>query len=110
VRRGWLQRRRSQWDARAYVLKLTGEGRDELQGAEPLGQRVDARILAVLPEGRRSAFVEALARIVCALETSAKTAGRASSPTQAAHRGQSSRSASRFSIRSKWSVRREKSS
>jgi DNA-binding MarR family transcriptional regulator len=67
-RKGLLQRRRTKADARAYALKLTGEGRRVLQAAEPLSKSVDARVLNALPGGRREAFIDALRAIVAALE------------------------------------------
>jgi DNA-binding MarR family transcriptional regulator len=67
MKKGYVQRRRSGKDARAYELKLTGKGREFLNGAEPVARRVDARVLDALPKGRRDAFVAALAAIIAAL-------------------------------------------
>jgi DNA-binding MarR family transcriptional regulator len=61
VRRGWLQRRRSKKDARAYVLKLTEACTTMLTGAEPFARGVDTRVLNSLPKGRREAFMAFLA-------------------------------------------------
>ena len=52
-RKGLLQRRRTREDARAYAVKLTDEGRRLLRVAEPLGKRVDERILDALPTKQR---------------------------------------------------------
>jgi DNA-binding MarR family transcriptional regulator len=69
-KRGLLQRRRTKEDARAYAVKLTDEGRRVLRAAEPLANRVDRRVLNVLPAKRREEFVGALATIVTTLERS----------------------------------------
>ena len=63
-RKGFLQRRRTREDARAYAIKLTDEGRRVLRSAEPLAKRVDDRVLGALPAGRREAFMAALTSIV----------------------------------------------
>lgn len=70
LRNGFLQRRRSTKDARAYSVKLTGEGRRVLHTVMPLAMRVDQRVLDVLPSERREAFLSALAAIVGTLEGS----------------------------------------
>ena len=63
-RKGLLRRRRTNQDARAYAVKLTAEGRQLVQMAEPLGKRIDACVLEALPTRRRDEFVEALQLIV----------------------------------------------
>ncbi len=63
-RKGLLRRRRTNQDARAYAVKLTAEGRQLVQTAEPLGKRIDACVLEALPARRRDEFVEALQLIV----------------------------------------------
>lgn len=70
-RRGLLQRRRSQEDARAWALDLTSEGQRVLRIAEPIAKRVDQRILESLPVPDRQSFVAALRTIVTALEDTA---------------------------------------
>ena len=67
-RKGLLQRRRTKEDTRAYAVTLTEQGRQVLRAAEPLGRRVDERILDALPAKRRAEFMEALASIVSTLE------------------------------------------
>jgi DNA-binding MarR family transcriptional regulator len=67
-KKGLLQRRRTKEDARAYAVKLTDEGRRVLRTAEPLGQRIDKRVLNALPEGRSALFLGALETIVEALQ------------------------------------------
>ena len=63
-RKGFLQRRRTREDARAYAVKLTDEGRRVLSIASPAARRVDERVLGALPAGRREAFMAALTSIV----------------------------------------------
>jgi MarR family transcriptional regulator, temperature-dependent positive regulator of motility len=65
---GLLQRRRTQKDARAYAVKLTDEGDRALRSAVPAFQKVDKRVLEVLPAARRSQFLESLRTIVSELE------------------------------------------
>lgn len=67
VARGLIMRRRSKSDARAYAVKLTPVGRDILKSAKPASERVENRILKLLPQGRRDAFVDALSGLVRAL-------------------------------------------
>ena len=67
-RRGLLQRRRTKEDARAYAVKLTDEGRRMLREVEPLGRRVDQRILDALPSRERDRFIDALVSIVDTLQ------------------------------------------
>ncbi len=67
-RKGLLHRRRTKEDARAYAVKLTGEGRRILRSAEPLAKRVDQRILDALPSKDRERFIDALALIIETLQ------------------------------------------
>jgi MarR family transcriptional regulator, temperature-dependent positive regulator of motility len=67
-RKGLLQRRRTKEDARVYAVRLTEEGRRALRAAEPVANRVDARILEALPMRRRGQFINALMAIVTAFE------------------------------------------
>lgn len=67
-KKGWLQRRRSTEDARAYAVKLTDEGRSLLRKASPLVRKVDEQILAALPGRSAEQFIEGLAEIVKKLE------------------------------------------
>ena len=76
-RKGLLQRQRARGDARAYVVRLTDEGRRILRRAEPLADNVDERILEALPSGqRRAEFMGALQTIASILQPQ----GRADSP------------------------------
>ncbi len=67
-RKGLLQRRRTKEDARAYAVKLTEDGRRVLRRAQPLSERIDARVLEGLPAARREEFIDGLRTIVGALE------------------------------------------
>src|SRR5262249_13435126 len=53
ARMGLLQKRRSRQDARAFVLRLTEEGRRLLTDAEPVGRNIDAALIQALPPMRR---------------------------------------------------------
>ncbi len=63
MRKGLLARRRARHDARSNVLRLTDEGRALLETFRTRAAEVDRMLLAVLPEGGRAGFVEALGRI-----------------------------------------------
>lgn len=67
VGRGLIARRRSKSDARAYVVRLTQTGRDALKSAEPASERVETRILKMLPQSRRDTFIDSLTQLVQAL-------------------------------------------
>lgn len=69
LKKGFLQRRRTREDARAYSVKLTEQGWRALKAADPLVRRVDERILSVLPAQVRERFLEDLNTIVSSLET-----------------------------------------
>jgi DNA-binding MarR family transcriptional regulator len=67
-KRGLLQRRRTQKDARAYAVKPTDEGDQALRSAVPAFQKGDKRVLEGLPAARRSQFLESLRTIISELE------------------------------------------
>jgi MarR family transcriptional regulator, temperature-dependent positive regulator of motility len=67
-RKGWLERRRTKADARAYAVKLTEMGHSLLRNAMPLAKKVDQSILQALPSRGGDRFVEQLDLIVKALE------------------------------------------
>ena len=71
VARGLIARRRSKTDARAYAVRLTPAGKDALKSAEPASERVESRILKMLPQARRDAFVDTLSLLVRALNVPA---------------------------------------
>ena len=68
LKKGLLQRRRTKDDARAYAVKLTEEGSRVLDQAKPKVQKVDTKLLAVLPEHDRVRFLSDLGRIVEAMK------------------------------------------
>ncbi|MDO8296399.1 MAG: MarR family winged helix-turn-helix transcriptional regulator [Caulobacter sp.] len=61
--KGLLVRERSAADARANAVRLTDAGRAALAEIGPRADAADARLLALLPKGRRGAFLEALAAL-----------------------------------------------
>jgi MarR family transcriptional regulator, temperature-dependent positive regulator of motility len=67
-RKGWMQRRRTREDARAYAVTLTESGQNLLRKATPLMLKADKQILAALPGPRGDQFMGALAAIVLRLE------------------------------------------
>ncbi len=67
TKKGLLQRRRTKEDARAYSVKLTDQGRKVLESAQPRVDRVDERVLSVLPNQQRERFLKDLSLIVAAL-------------------------------------------
>ncbi|MCP4330695.1 MAG: winged helix-turn-helix transcriptional regulator [Alphaproteobacteria bacterium] len=60
IRRGWLRRRRTSRDARAYALYVTTEGEQILERAVPAINAAQERILAPLAPARRSEFMSCL--------------------------------------------------
>lgn len=67
LKKGYLQRRRTKEDARAYAVKLTPGGMQALKSAEPVSRRVDEKILSALPTTQRDRFLQDLNTIVNAL-------------------------------------------
>jgi DNA-binding MarR family transcriptional regulator len=67
MKRGLLQRRRSRTDARAYIVRLTDEGRKVVESANPEAAQVDKAILSALAPDQRQAFVDALGTLVATL-------------------------------------------
>lgn len=75
VKRGLLNRRRSRSDARAYVVRLTPEGKSVLDTIKPAALRVEERLLEQMPQGRRAELIAALEAIIGRLgQTSASQA------------------------------------
>ena len=64
VKRGLLNRRRSRSDARAYVVRMTPEGRTVLLATKPAARRVEERLLQQLPDDRRDDLLAALEAII----------------------------------------------
>jgi DNA-binding MarR family transcriptional regulator len=67
VARSLIARRRSKVDARAYAVRLTAAGREALKSARPASERVEDRLLRMLPQSRRDSFVDSLALLVRSL-------------------------------------------
>jgi len=67
LKKGYLQRRRTKEDARAYAVKLTQGGMQALKAAEPVTRRIDDKILGALPAGQRDRFLQDLNTIINAL-------------------------------------------
>jgi len=63
MKNGWLQRRRTKEDTRAYAVNLTDEGRKALKVGERAAREVEETVLAALPVARRDQFMQALAKI-----------------------------------------------
>ena len=64
LKKGFVHRRRTKEDARAYAVRLTSDGWDALRRAEPAALHADERILAGLDPTKRNEFLLALATIV----------------------------------------------
>ena len=60
IAKGLLERERSSLDARANTVRLTEQGRAELDGSTPKVEAADRRILALLPQGKRDSFLNVL--------------------------------------------------
>jgi DNA-binding MarR family transcriptional regulator len=63
ITKGYLERERSAADARANAVRLTELGRATLETLRPKVAAADARILALLPPGKRDTFLSALRTI-----------------------------------------------
>ncbi|MBC6983170.1 MarR family winged helix-turn-helix transcriptional regulator [Caulobacter sp. 17J80-11] len=72
IGKGLLARERSNADARANVVRLTDAGREALEAARPRVEAADARILALLPRGKREAFLNVLSLMAKAGEAAAE--------------------------------------
>ncbi len=70
VKRGLLNRRRSRSDARAYVVRLTPEGKSMLLTTKPAARRVEEKLLQQLPNARRDDLIAALEAIINGLGSS----------------------------------------
>ncbi len=60
IGKGMLGRERSTLDARANTVRLTPEGRLAVAEAAPKVAKADERILALMPAGKRDAFIKTL--------------------------------------------------
>jgi DNA-binding MarR family transcriptional regulator len=61
VGHGWLRRRRTRRDARAYAVRLTPEGRRVLALGIPTARATEEALLSFLPTAQRLVFIRALA-------------------------------------------------
>lgn len=64
LKKGLLSRKRTKTDARAYSVRLTPQGREVLEAAEPGARSADERILESLPPSKRDEFLSLLSTIV----------------------------------------------
>jgi DNA-binding MarR family transcriptional regulator len=64
LERGWLQRRRSREDARAYNTRVTDAGHALLSKAYPAALRTDERLLTGLDDTQRALLVQTLSLLV----------------------------------------------
>lgn len=60
IKRGWLKRRRTRHDQRAYALGITEDGQAVLTNSLGAVRRAQERILAPLPPARRAEFIDCL--------------------------------------------------
>jgi DNA-binding MarR family transcriptional regulator len=60
IAKGLLERERSSLDGRANTVRLTEQGRTELDASMPKVEAADQRILALLPQGKRDSFLTVL--------------------------------------------------
>lgn len=61
--KGLLERERSSLDGRAKAVRLTPAGEAALSSARPGAEAADKRIMALLPKGKRAAFLGLLAAL-----------------------------------------------
>lgn len=66
--KGLLDRARSTLDARAKAVTLSKAGAEALEAARPRVEAADKRIMALLPKGKRDAFIEILAELSAAAD------------------------------------------
>lgn len=71
LKKGFVKRRRSVDDARAYSVKLTEPGAQALKVTKPVMRRIDEKLLSALPAKRAEEFIDSLTLIVKSLEASA---------------------------------------
>jgi DNA-binding MarR family transcriptional regulator len=64
VNKGWLRRRRTKDDARAFAVRLTVAGRNVLRGGEGAAWETDEKVLAALSSTHRAVLVKGLGKIV----------------------------------------------
>lgn len=72
--KGLLLRERSTLDARAMAVRLSPDGEAMLAAARPRVQAADKRIMALLPKGKRDAFLEMLSELAAAADAAPEEA------------------------------------
>ena len=72
--RGLLERVRSTIDARAKAVTLSPAGAEALEAARPRVEAADKRIMALLPKGKRDAFLETLFDLAAAADAAPEEA------------------------------------
>jgi DNA-binding MarR family transcriptional regulator len=75
LERGLLSRERTEEDARANAVAITGAGRKALKGARTASDRAERRLLEALPLSERSKFIKSLSTIATAGEAYAANGG-----------------------------------
>ncbi|WP_297798984.1 MarR family transcriptional regulator [uncultured Brevundimonas sp.] len=75
--KGLLEREQSAIDARAKAVRLSSAGAEALEKARPCALSADKRILALLPKGRREAFIDTLALLAEVADAAPEEAKRA---------------------------------
>jgi DNA-binding MarR family transcriptional regulator len=68
---GWLERNAHELDARAYRIRLKPLGKQKYEEARKAALKLQAEILASLPEGARESFLEELATVADACRVAA---------------------------------------
>ncbi|MDE2133449.1 MAG: winged helix-turn-helix transcriptional regulator [Alphaproteobacteria bacterium] len=69
LERGLLLRERTEQDARANAVAITGNGRKALRAARSAADRAERLFLDALPPSKRGEFIKSLSMIVSAGET-----------------------------------------
>jgi MarR family transcriptional regulator, temperature-dependent positive regulator of motility len=69
VKKGWLQRRRSKDDIRAYAVRLTAAGKKAMKIGENACLEADEKVLATLSSAQRAKLIKALGTIVQELDS-----------------------------------------
>jgi DNA-binding MarR family transcriptional regulator len=84
IDKGLLARERSNLDARANAVRLTEAGRAALDETGPKAAAADARLLALLPKGKRAVILDAIAALATGMVVEKKAkAPKADKPAKA---------------------------
>ena len=99
ISKGLLERERSATDARANTVRLSANGRAALaEGGRPAA-RSDSRLLNLLPQKKRDAFVKTLATLAAAADASSGPAKAAKTKTKTKTKAKSKPKASKAAKR-----------